>query len=190
MRPRKREEAKPAGGSEPAHIEAAPPPPPPAAPAPPPIGGARPGSSIDPPGGVGGGDGGDPDGVMAGAALVPVQPPATRTRQPGEKFPGLFGSTLVWNNFKTPQGVMYPNFKIKCVRNHPDCWKTCGLTPRNTRVFGNVEPLLFLHDWLDYEGTNGKKHTLQNPPAERVAAFERTHGAEIRALYERIGISL
>jgi len=168
-------------------------------------GGAPPGGTGGA-GGEGGGDGGggcppvpgDPDGILLGGAgpepgEAPVASGAELRAPPRPQvhaceFTGLFGMTLRWQPYITPGGKSYPNFVASCTRHIPPCHKTKGMTPKNTREHGEIQPLSFLHAWNDYDDPAGiKTHGQVDPPPALVSAMAAEHGQELRAIMDSNG---
>ena len=109
---------------------------------PPPIG-------LEEPEARGGGD--DEDGITIGPELP--APPVARERRaqrdPLEAWkPALFGASIDYQEYVKRDGTVYKNYTILCTR-HPGCKKTKGRSDGNMRRHGELQPLAFLHAWLD-----------------------------------------
>ena len=156
-------------------------------------------------GGSGGAGGGgcppapDPDGIVVcrpvdpDGIVVPPAPAAPRRKRTAAaariETGGLFGTVVMYQPYKNPDGGEYPNFTMYCSRHNPPCVKTKGMTPTNVRAFGNIEPLCFLHAWNGYDDPEGKKtHGQANPPPNLVADIAAEHGSDMRYLMDCFGL--
>jgi len=173
----------------------------------PPIVGIPPGSpSGGGDGGGGGGEGGggcppvddpdgivlveptDPDGVATGSS-APAPKRSQRQVEGRVEVAGLFGTKVWFQPYTTTTEKAYPNFIMACSRHKPPCMKVKGLLPSNTKEFGAVEPLCFLHAWDGYDDPLGKKsHTQSNPPQELVRAMEAEHREELKVMLAALGV--
>ena len=169
-----------------------------------------------PPGGPGlaplppGGGHGDPPGappppVLGGpddetfvAAPVGVKAQAAVARNDNFDtgwFDGLQGSLIRFMDYQLRDGSSYPNWKIKCNRDHlhsASCEKTCGMTPANQRHFCKIEPLAVLGAWAatcESPRPGGKaSHALENPSKQAVATYAREHQQELEDIISRVGL--
>jgi len=81
----------------------------------------------------------------------------------------------------------YVNWQIRCRK--PTCKKQCGrtrgVTARNMKRFGMIEPLAFLHAWHDIPWTpawEAPTHRGCDPTPETVEAIVRNHQDELERL--------
>ena len=85
-------------------------------------------------------------------------------------------------------GVRFsPNWQIRCTNpEHGACVKKRGETPSSTSTYGPVEPLCYLHAWLDVPPAPGKTHSNTNPPMESVHRFAAAHGGALEDVLRRV----
>ena len=124
-----------------------------------------------------------------GAPLSLARPPKRAKRDPRVYVDAIGGSGHVWfdKDYVAPAigSRAYPNWRFKCP-HHDDCFRTLGLGGANIRVVGNLEPLAFLHVWVDTPPSD-KGHIKTNPKAADVRAFYNDHLAELQALAAACG---
>ena len=130
----------------------------------------------------------DGDGVMGGAQ-EPAAP--SRRRRPPRRddaadfFAGFQDTLVKYEDNYTPPGKTerYVNWTMKC-KYHDDCYRTRGVTPFNTRHFGELEALAFLHAWTETPFDAGtskyKSHRLQPPTPASVETFFHEHEEALR----------
>ena len=143
----------------------------------------EPGSSIDAPGG------GDDDDVEVVVPLFKGKGSAKGDRPRRRKrelyIPAIGGGEAFFDEYKAPSSdiikrKVYDNWNMLCP-HHPDCERTMGLGPRNTR-HGHLEPLAFLHVWKDMApGPGGHRKTSPDP--EAVLRFLNEHRDELAAMH-------
>jgi len=131
----------------------------------------------------------DPDGVILGAGTGTEGMPQRLQQEPRQSTAGLFDTVVQYQPYVTPAGKSYPNFIMLCSEHTPPCSKTKGMTPANTKRWGRIQPLCFLHAWNCYKDPEGvKTHSQVNPTPALVDDMAREHGAEMEAILEELGL--
>jgi len=161
------------------------------------------GDSVPGPGGVGGsgsgGAGSSGDGAGAGGAAGCGEdgsffaPPEAKQKNPlPPKVDSLDGLKIRYHVYPNPTGKLEPHWILYC--NNPDhggaCEKRKGATPRNEAVFGEIEPVAYLHAWHAIEWpTDPKKatHAQENPTKAQVREIAERRGAELAEVCRRAG---
>ena len=86
-------------------------------------------------------------------------------------------------------GKKYLNWQMKCNRCRTPCMKTKGATVANTRLYGEVEPLLILHAWVNMEWhptAKIKTHRPNEPTRAQVEAVAAEHLEAWKEVYNRV----
>ena len=108
----------------------------------------------------------------------PVGPPEHRNRGRGPlRARRLFvpwqagGEVFFDKDYQEPRsGIVYSTWMLQCPR-HERCLKKTRIGPRTTRMFGPIEPLAYLHAWLELpDGAPGWDHVGAEVPADLVRA--------------------
>ena len=129
----------------------------------------------------------DPDGIAGGAPAIPEPQAKQKQKLGGDFLPALDGATIRFQPYPDPEtGKVYANYTLKCPR--PDCVgcvKTKGDTPANTRKHGHLEPLAFVHAWIQVRDPRGiKTHRNTNPSEAEVATYANERRDELQDLYD------
>ena len=103
------------------------------------------------------------------------------------------GLKIRYHVYPNPTGKLEPHWILYC--NNPDhggaCEKRKGATPRNEAVFGEIEPVAYLHAWHAIEWpTDPKKatHAQENPTKAQVREIAERRGAELAEVCRRAGL--
>ena len=122
------------------------------------------------------------DQIIVGS--VAAVPPPKRRKLGREWKDGLFNAQISYKAYAQVEGgKAYRNYIIKCTHCPGTCSKTAGRVAKNMRKHGELEPLAFLHSWLEVEATEDKAHTLCDPSADAVDAFLANHEDELKDLF-------
>ena len=80
--------------------------------------------------------------------------------------------------YQHPSGAAaYSTWMLKCDRpGHVDCLKNKTTVAANIRRHGIIEPLAFLHSWLEMPEEAGTPHSLQKVNVAMVDAYARDAG--------------
>jgi len=131
----------------------------------------------------------DDDGIVAVPDMDLVEVP--RRSRPKKEFRSAIGSTMLrYDEYEHPRtGVVYKNWIAKC--GNPAHGGACGTSRKNyppfRTVFGRIEPPAFLLAWGELPANPRKRHNLDKPSPEQVAAFVAAHTGELEEIVERIG---
>ena len=120
------------------------------------------------------------------APVEPKSPP--RPRVPGDWFDGPFGAKVSYKEYEDrKRGTAYSEWKIKCNQpGHPtSCMKQRSISAAHTAQAGDIEPLAYVHTWLDTPAREGKTHAGTDPKNEDVVAFANAHGEALAPLLAR-----
>jgi len=126
------------------------------------------------------------DRIVAGSDAIALAP---KRRKLGRNWvDALCGAQIQYTEYKPTAATKkpYKNYIIKCIRHTSSCTKTCGRNAKNTGVFGELQPLVFLHAWLDVPDNPDKSHGLVDPDPAAVAAFVEAHRGELEALFKEL----
>jgi len=136
----------------------------------------------------------DDDGIIVpqGPPPPPPEVPAKRRKRANardEFQPGIGDALVLYDPYTTPQGKFAPNWILLCPR-HADCQKSRGVTESHCSRWGPIEPLAFLHEWIDVPDVPGKTHASLWPQAARVGAFAEAHREELKEIVVRAGLDV
>ena len=85
----------------------------------------------------------------------------------------FFGGSEVWYDplYQPPSGAAaYSTWMFRCAK-HPQCARARTTVAANTARHGRIEPLAFLHAWLDLPDQAGVPHAAQRVDKALVDAY-------------------
>ena len=124
----------------------------------------------------------DEDGIKLGGVV-----PAPKRRKVGREWKdALCGTKITYKEWPVAGRKPYRNYIIQCKRCSGGCHKTCGQNANNIANHWELEPLAFLHAWLDVEVPEGSRHSLADPDAGSVGRFLAEHEEELLELFHRL----
>ena len=129
------------------------------------------------------------DVVVGGPVPKPKAQPASTRRRDRREVTWLAsvipGHHVSYDEWPLTGGGTYCNFIMKC-NSHTPCKKTRGA--HFTKKLGELEPLAFLHAWLqvDWNPCCLGTHAQLNPSPEAVAAVLSDHEFALQELYQQL----
>jgi hypothetical protein len=98
--------------------------------------------------------------------------------------PGLFGAKVFLESEYTVPGKdkKMVNWMLQCPRHGGTCQKSRYVGPGSIDEFGAIEPLAYLHAWIDEEADPGKTHRAKKPNPANVRRIAEDNRAALEAI--------
>ena len=138
-----------------------------------------------------GGDGGDGDGGGDGGPADFFAPLPDREADAGVEATSVGGLRVrYFGDYVTKMGKHEPHWVLYCNRCPKGCHKRRGIVPAHERMYGEIEPLAFLHAWADMEWPSKPTiptHPRDNPKPADVTRMAELHRDALLAVCRAVG---